>query len=147
MRERSRCRGDAGSTLALVPAGTLVLVLLGAIAVDLSMVFSAKRDLLDAAASAANDAAGAGVDAGSLRSGTDPVIDPVAAERVALRSLEAQRVHGLDARATRVTTDVVAGTVTVHLEADVEHVLGNVSRSDDGTTRIDATATATGHTR
>ena len=146
-RPDGRCCGDAGSTLALVPAGTLVLILLGAIAVDLSVVFSAKRDLLDAAASVANDAAGAGVDPDSIRAGLAPRLDPVAVEVVAVRSLDAQRIHGLDVGATRIETDVDAGTVTVHLEADAPHIFGRVARDGERTTRVAVDATATGHTR
>lgn len=45
----------------LVPAGVLVLFILGSIAVDASIAFLAQRELTSAAAAAANDAAGAAV--------------------------------------------------------------------------------------
>ncbi len=55
----------------LMPVAVLIVLLLGAIAVDLSAVRLAHRDLLDLAASAANDAATYGVDPdGYRRTGT-----------------------------------------------------------------------------
>src|SRR3954452_750854 len=60
-------RGERGSVLILVPAGVLVLMLLGAIAVDFSVAYLAKRQLEAAAGAAVNDAAGAGLDERALR--------------------------------------------------------------------------------
>ncbi|MDT7548844.1 MAG: hypothetical protein QOE84_1238, partial [Actinomycetota bacterium] len=48
----------------LMPAALLVLVVLGSIAVDSPRLFLAQRELPDAAAGAANDAAGAPHEAG-----------------------------------------------------------------------------------
>lgn len=49
--------GQHGSVLMLVPAGVLVLFVLGAISVDYAIAFLAQRELTSAAAAAANDAA------------------------------------------------------------------------------------------
>jgi len=48
---------DRGSALMLVPAGVLVLILLGAIAIDSAVVVLAQRDLQNRTAAVANDAA------------------------------------------------------------------------------------------
>ena len=48
-----------GNVLLLVPAGVLVLVIFGALAVDAALAFLGQRALTDAAAAAANDAAAA----------------------------------------------------------------------------------------
>jgi hypothetical protein len=78
----------------LFPAGLLVVLVLGAISVDLSARFLAQREAIAAAEAAANDAVGAAVDREAL-DGTGPlVLDPPAARRVALASLDAQGVLG-----------------------------------------------------
>ncbi len=141
-----RCHGESGSTLALVPASTLIVLTLGAIAADLSHVFMAKRRLLDAAASVANDAAGAGIDPASVRAGGAPTLDPERVRQVALGSLVAQAVPGLDPAGCDVTVDPATDRVTVTLAADVDHIFGAAL---PGPRRIHLTAiaTATGHHR
>ena len=46
----------------LMPAAVLVVIILGAIAVDQAVVFTRQRELIAAAEAAANDAAGYGID-------------------------------------------------------------------------------------
>ena len=65
-----RCSGDAGSALMLMPAAVLILLVLGAIAADLSHVHAQKRDLISVANSIANDAVTYGLDKDQLRQGT-----------------------------------------------------------------------------
>lgn len=139
-----RC-GDDGSTLVLVPAGTLIVLLLGAIAVDHSALFLAKRDLLDAAAAVANDAAGAGVDPDTIRHGTNGELDPDRVANAAAISLLAQDVDGLDPAATVVITHTNPALVEVTLVADARPIFGLGPGAH--TVRITAHATATGHTR
>src|SRR3954447_12345255 len=62
-------RAERGSVLALIPAGVLVLLILAAICVDFSSAELARQQLRDAAAGAANDAAGGGLDQNRLRAG------------------------------------------------------------------------------
>lgn len=130
----------------LVPSATLVVLVLGAIAVDLSQLFLAKRELLDAAASMANDAAGAGLDPASLRDGGPPRLDPDRARDTAYISMLSQQIKGLDPTGIDVTVDPVAGTVTVELAAVVERTFGRIVPGTHPV-RITATATATGHRR
>lgn len=53
----------------LMPAAVLIVILLGAIAVDRAVVFGAQRDLVATAEAAAGDGAAAGVDLDALRAG------------------------------------------------------------------------------
>jgi hypothetical protein len=62
--------GDRGSSLMLMPAAVLVVLVLGAIAADLSHVHNRKRELIAVANSIANDAATRGIDVERLRAGT-----------------------------------------------------------------------------
>lgn len=55
-------RGERGSSLMLMPAAVLVVIILGAIAVDLSAIYLGQRDLVAGAQAAANDAAAYGID-------------------------------------------------------------------------------------
>lgn len=53
--ERLSC--DRGSALMLMPAGVLIVIVLGALAVDAAILFLGERELADLSAAAANDAA------------------------------------------------------------------------------------------
>lgn len=55
----ARAGGDEGSTLLLMPVGVLILLVLGAIAVDFAVVYTAQREVANLTAGLANDAAGA----------------------------------------------------------------------------------------
>ena len=87
---------EQGSVLMLMPAAVLIVLLLGSIAVDFSIVFMAERELVSAAAAAANDAATAGVDQEVLRTTGNFVLDPAAVERVVGESLAARDSRLLD---------------------------------------------------
>lgn len=56
-----RLRGEAGTALMLMPAGVLIVLLLGALAVDSAIMFLGERELADLTAAAANDAATAAI--------------------------------------------------------------------------------------
>ena len=87
VRDAGRQRG---SVLLLVPAGVLVLVILGAIAVDAAIAFLAQRELAGLATAAANDAAAAAA-AGpryyAPGTGGQVAVDPALARRSVDRSL------------------------------------------------------------
>src|SRR5215471_12273387 len=80
-------RGERGSVLVLMPVGVLIVLLLGAIAVDLTAVHLRRQQAVDAAASAANDAVTFGLDEGALRTGHGYHLDPVRVREVVLRSI------------------------------------------------------------
>jgi len=54
-------RDERGSVLALLPAAVVIVIVLGAIAVDGALTFLAERDVANLAASVANDAATQGL--------------------------------------------------------------------------------------
>lgn len=83
-----------GSVLLLFPAAVLVMLVLAAIAVDLSAAFLAQRELADATAAAANDAATLALsDADFYRAGR------VTLDAVLLQQIAEQRISlVLDAR-------------------------------------------------
>ena len=73
-------RSDRGSVLMLMPAAVLIVVILGAMAVDRAVVFGAQRDLIATAQAAANDAASLGVSIDHLRSDGEVEADIAAME-------------------------------------------------------------------
>ena len=108
---------DRGSALMLMPAGVLVVLILASIAVDMSVLHLRKRQALDLAAAAANDAATAAVDPGSLRSG-DFELDPTRARAVVDRVVAASELApDLAADPVVVVTDDGV-EVTLAVEAD-----------------------------
>ena len=69
--------GDRGSTLMLVPAGLLVVLVMASIAVDMSLVHLRQRQAVDVASGAANDAVTAAAEEGALRGGDGVAVVPV----------------------------------------------------------------------
>jgi Flp pilus assembly protein TadG len=76
-----RWRAEDGNTLILMPVGVLVLLVLGAIAVDSAVMFSAQREVATVAAGLANDVAGA-IDERRVFDEGRFVIDPARAEQL-----------------------------------------------------------------
>jgi Flp pilus assembly protein TadG len=113
---------ERGSALALVPAGVLVLLILAAICVDFSSAELARRQLHDAAAGAANDAAGGGLDQARLRTGDGKLaVDPDLARSIAERSIEAT-VRGPLRLTAAPDVEVVGNRVVVILEGDSPYI-------------------------
>ena len=141
-RPSTRAAGDAGSALMLMPAAVLIVVVLAAMAVDLSLHQLGERQLRALAADAANDAVGAGVDADRLRATGEVRLDPVDAEAVARRSVAAGWPSTVAPGAVTVTVDATAGSVTVTVTGTVESVFARaLPHGDDGAV-VRATATA-----
>ena len=59
---RSLALADGGTALMLMPAGVLIVIILGALAVDSAILFLGERELADLTAAAANDAATVALD-------------------------------------------------------------------------------------
>lgn len=117
----SRRWAEQGSALILVPAMLMVVLALGAIAVDLSVLHGAHRTLHRIASGAADDAA-AMIDAEQLQLDGELRIDDRAARQVVDAHLDAARVPGtLTAARTSISED--GAVVTVELTAAVDHVL------------------------
>lgn len=115
-------RLERGSVLILMPAAVLVLMILGAISVDFSVAYLARRQVQDAAVAAANDAAGAGLDQARLRTGDGQLgLDPDVATRTAIAAANASVSEPV--RLTAPPIVVVEGNrVTVTLEGEAGYV-------------------------
>jgi Flp pilus assembly protein TadG len=115
-----RCAGDDGSTMILMPLGVLIVVLLAGIAFDLSWVYEAQHEAIDAAESAANDAVTFGVDQPAVESGAGVHLDDDRIATAVDRSLAAHQLKGYEPDRTTVVTDRAAGTITVTVTCHVD---------------------------
>lgn len=134
-----------------MPAGVLVLIILGAIAVDFAVAFLGQRELSSLASAVANDTAtaalsderfyrGAGGAGGDVGAG-EIEIDPVAARRLAQEAVERRSPRGL--RNIVVDAQAEGARVCVRLRGDVDYVFAKaIPGAADGTT-VEGTAVAT----
>jgi hypothetical protein len=127
----------------LMPVAVLIVLLLGAIAVDLASVRLAHQDLMDVASSAANDAVTSSLDQTAFRIDGSYVFDLGRAQESLDRTLE--RHHLLD----RVTWRSIApgpdpDELTVELELPVRYFFAKtISSANHGpTVRVRASAHA-----
>lgn len=133
-------RGSRGSVLMLMPAGVLVVLLLGAIAFDLSLVFLRQRQASAVAVDVANDLAGLALDEDAFRSDGVIRLDPDLAE-VMGRELVAS--SDLADAVVDLEVDLVSDTaVEVRLVVEVDYVFAKaIPGAAEGTT-VTAAATA-----
>lgn len=135
MRRRV-CSGgdrDRGSTLLLVPAGFLVVLILASIAVDMSLVHLRQRQAVDVASGAANDVVTAVADESRLRRGAGVGLDQSAAEAAVERIVAASDLapNVVGSPVVRVTAD----SVEVELTVEADYIFaGAVPGAPDGTT-------------
>jgi hypothetical protein len=121
---RRRPADERGSVLALVPAGFLVLMLLGAIAVDSGATYLGQQQLQASVEAAANDAAGAALSNSAFYQHGSVQIDPSAAARVVCQDITGQQDSRLDA--VTIGVDVVGRTIFVDAHAEVPAVFGRL---------------------
>ena len=136
----SRAGRERSSVLMLMPAGVLIVLLLGAIAFDLSVVFLRQRQASSVAGDVANDLATSAVDEGRLRESGEFRLDPDRAEQLG-RALVAQSdVDGeiLDLEVEVLGTDSVQVTLVVH----VDYVFAKAIPGAADGTEVQAVATA-----
>ncbi len=117
-----RSSRDTGSVLLLVPAGLLVLLVLGAIAVDSAVVFLAERDLSNRTAAVANDVAAASTDdAAFYLHGGEVRLDPEAVSAYTAGVFGPARLPG-GYDGWSATAEVDGARVTVTAQAQVHLV-------------------------
>ena len=129
-----------GSVLMLMPAGVLIVLLLGAIAFDLSLVFLRQRQASSVAGDVANDLATQAIDEAEFRATGKFRLDPDRADEIG-RALLAQS----DVAADIVDLDVdVVGTDTVQVTVvlRVEYLFAGAIPGANDSTEVQATATA-----
>jgi hypothetical protein len=133
-------RRERASVLMLMPAGVLVVLLLGSIAFDLSVVFLRQRQASSLAADLANDLATAALDEAAFRADGQFRLDPGRADELG-RDLAA---------ASDLADDIVEveigvtgpDVVVVRVVVGVEYVFARaIPGAADGTT-VTASATA-----
>lgn len=134
--------GDRGSTLMLMPACVLVVLVLASIAVDMSLVHLRQRQAFDVAASAANDAVTTGVDTGMLRSG-DYRLDSESVQAVVQHSVQSSDLAPHLARPPEIA--MTEDTVEVTLAVEAAYLFSGIMPGAPDGTVVTATATATAH--
>jgi len=138
-----RRSADRASVLMLMPAGVLVVLLLGAIAFDLSLVFSRQRQASSLAVDVANDLATAALDEAAFRADGRFRLAPDRADELG-RSLVATSDLGPDVLEVEVNV-VGPDAVEVRVVVAVGYVFAKaIPGASDGTTVMaSATAVAT----
>lgn len=135
---------EGGSVLMLVPAAVLVLVILGAIAVDSAVVFLAQRELANRTAAAANDIAGMGLGDDDLYRRGEVALSPDRADRQIALVFDAVAPAGFDIISA--VAEVNGAEVVVRAKAEVRHLFAPAIPGARRTTTVQSTsrATATG---
>ena len=132
---------DRGSVLLLFPAAFLIVLVLGALAVDSGAVFLRQRDLAAAAGAAANDASARGLDRDLLRASGEIRLDPVATSAAVRDALARRGV--LDQLLEPPTVLVSGDRVQVTLIAHAEYVIARALPGGSGGRTVRATVFAT----
>jgi len=120
-----------GSVLMLMPAGLLIVFVLGSISIEFAAVSMRQRALYNVADAAANDAATYAIDRTVLRSTGEVVLDPTLVAQSVEDSLRAQGVILVRAPLIEVSAD----RKTIHLELaqHVAFVIAGALPGTDGT--------------
>ena len=135
-----RLSGRRGSALMLVPAGFLVMILLGAIAFDLSLLFLRQRQASSLAVDLANDLATLALDEDHLRATGRYALDEGAADELG-HALAVQSDLGEDL--TDLDIDVLSDdTVRVTATVRVDYVFARALPGARSGTQVTASATA-----
>ena len=115
---------ERASVLILVPALVLVLLVLGAIAVDASIAYLGRRQLADFTASAADRAAATALDKAAFYGSGAVRIDATAARAVVSQAAADAKRGGLDITSVTVTIAPSGRSITVAATATVRTVFG-----------------------
>jgi len=144
-------RPDRGSTLLLFPAALLIMMALAAMAVDSSIAFLAQRELANATAAAANDAATEAVsDASFYRQDrielSASAVESVAVDRV-MSVVDQGRHHGLivEAEALPPASAGCSWTVRVRASSQVDQLFARAIPGTSG--RVDVSARSSANPR
>ncbi|MEQ1788284.1 MAG: hypothetical protein ABL966_14625 [Acidimicrobiales bacterium] len=126
--------------LMLMPAGVMIVLLLGAIAFDLSLVFLRQRQASSLAIDVANDVATAALDEGAFRRDGVFRLDPDRADALGVELVGASDLRAL---VEALEVEVVGpDEVTVRVVLQVDYVFARaIPGASDGTT-VTAAATA-----
>ena len=136
-----------GSTLLLFPAALLIMVALAAITVDSAIAFQAQRELANATAAAANDAATEALSDRAFYEDDLIELSSAAVEAVAVarvrQLVDTARHRGLDVRAVATApAPGCAWTVEVTASSRVDELFGRAMPGSDGQAAVRAVSTA-----
>lgn len=134
-------RRQRGSVLVLVPAGMVIVLLLGAIAVDLSVLVLRQRQASSLAIDVANDLATLALDEPALRATGEFRLDQGRADALASTLVRSSDLgHAVvTVRASVEGTDRVTVTIVVR----VDYLFARAIPGATGTATVHARATAT----
>jgi hypothetical protein len=120
----------------LMPAAVMVVLVLGAIAFDLSVVHLGEREVLDAASAAANDAVTYGLDEEALRNRGAYQLDPARVDEAVRQSLDARGLAGdlSSVDVQPIGVDGVAVTLTMRVDYVFARALPGASSTEVGAT-------------
>ena len=144
----SRPEPERGSTLLLFPAALLIMVALAAMTVDSAIGFMAQRELVNATAAAANDAATEALSDRAFYQNDQISLSPGDVEALAVdrvrRLVDSQRHRGLAVVvvATSPTGAGCAWTVQVTATSQVDELFGRAMPGSDGRIAVRASSTA-----
>jgi len=133
---------ESGSAMILMPAAVLIMVVLGALAVDSAIAFLGEREVANAAAAAANDAAGAAIDLDEFYTSGAIVLSPERAQQVATASVNATAPDFLDAVDVDVSVSPAGDAVEVTVTATVRYIFAPALPGASPTVQVQATAIA-----
>ena len=135
---------ERGSVLILMPVAALIVVILGALAVDATVLFLAERELAGAAAAAANDAATRAIDLDVFYAEGRVTLDEGLAREVATASVAAKGLARSGFPVGPPDVRVVGGDqVTVTLTGQAPYVFSKAVPGGPSTATVSATSTAT----
>jgi hypothetical protein len=120
-----------GSVLMLMPAGLLIVFVLGSISIEFAATSMRQRALYNAADAAANDAATYAIDRVVLRSTGEVVLDPALVEEAVALSLRAQGVELVAPPLIEVSAD--GKSIHLELVQYVPFVIARALPGGDGT--------------
>ncbi len=134
--------GDRGTVLMLMPAAVLIIIVLGAFAVDATLVFLGEREVSNLASGLANDIAAAALDDPAFyRQGTLR-LNPTHAHRITNLSLTTYTPQYLETiRVDSLTINEAQATIT--LSATVPYLFSSALPAAPTETTVSATSTAT----
>ena len=141
-----RAHSDRGSVLMLMPAVFLIMLVLAAIAVDLTAVRVRQRTFLAAVTEAANDAVTVGLDEDAFRAGAGYRLDATRVRNVVFATLAARGVADHLTAAPEIIIDP-SGTVTIRAIGRVDHLFSGALPGTPRITSVHAEATATARQR
>lgn len=129
----------------LMPAAVLVFIVLGALCVDFGGAYAAERDLANAAAAAANDAATTAIDLPHLYATGEVRLVYERAAETARRSLLAKGLDRLQLTLDRVEVD--GATVTVHVRGRAPFIFAKALPGGPDGLDVSSSSTATAEER